>query len=92
MVCDLSPDALAVLHKLVWTRAVSEKSSRSVLRIRRDLPDSIDVDAALHELENARLVGRKKKNAINYWVSLGEAQRILEAHGYKVRRGGRFPL
>lgn len=92
MVCDLSRDALEVLHKLLWTRAVSEKSSRSILRIRRDLPDSINVDAALHELENAGLVGRKKKNAINYWADLGEAQRILEAHGYTVRRGGRYPL
>lgn len=92
MPCGLSKDALDVLYKLVWTRAVSAKHSRSIKRIRHDLPDSVDVDSAIHELANRGLVGSKRKNDVNYWANLGDAMRVLIAHDYPVRSGGRYPL
>ena len=92
MVCGLTKDALDVLHGLYWEGCMSEKHSKSVMAIIRDMPDGVDVEAALKELRNAGLVGCKKKRECNYWASAGPAISRLQAHGYAIHRGGTIRL
>ncbi len=92
MPCGLSDEELNLLYYLYAKRCLSDKHSKSVEAIYRDLGDKLDVDEVLQKLLNARLIGRKKKKKYNYWAQAGAAKRILRDHGFPISKGGRVPI
>ena len=92
MTCGLAKSELDILFYLYNKRSLSEKSSRSEKAIERDLGEKMDVEAALKRLLNGSFVGRKKKQAHNYWANAGVAIRTLKEHGYPIAFGGQRRL
>ena len=90
---DLTHDELDVLYYLLTKRCVSEKHSRALKAIERDLQHiHINVDRVLQSLENKGYLGSKKKQPINYWVDPGKAAEALREHGYDIPIGHQHRL
>ena len=93
MSCGLSRDELDMLNYLLTKRCVSEKHSRALKAIERDLSHlRIDVDRVLQSLENRGYLGCKKKKPVNYWVNPSKSAKVLREHGYDVPIGHQHRL
>jgi len=86
--CGLTQDCLNLLYYLYRKKALSEKHSRSILAINRDVGDKIDLEEAFRSLAIRGFVGCKKKRASNYWAVPGAAIRALTMHDYAIFRSG----
>lgn len=71
---------------------MSEKHSKSETALKHYLDYQMDTEKVLRSLAKKGYLGMKKKKGTNYWAILEPTIKALEAHGYRIPRGGQVKL